>query len=86
MSGTDRIVIEGIGVVGGFGCGISDLSRALNESVGRPGILTLSTGSGPVPISAFPQIAAAVRFRLAVRLKMRCRAAEVSPKMRFSQR
>ena len=53
MSGTERIVIEGIGVVGGFGCGISDLSRALNESVGRPGTLTLSTGSGPVTISAF---------------------------------
>lgn len=53
MSGPDRIVIEGIGVVGGFGCGISDLSRALNEGVGRPGFLALSPGSGTVTMPAF---------------------------------
>ena len=44
MSGTDRIVIEGIGVVGGFGCGISDLSRALTGSVCSPGDLRLVDG------------------------------------------
>jgi 3-oxoacyl-[acyl-carrier-protein] synthase II len=53
MSGTNRIVIEGIGVVGGFGCGIRDLSRALTGSVCSPGTLALSTGSGPVTIPAF---------------------------------
>ena len=53
MSGTDRIVIEGIGVVGGFGCGIHDLSRALTGSACSPGTLDLSTGSGPVTIPAF---------------------------------
>ena len=53
MSGTDRIVIEGVGVVGGFGCGISDLSRALNGSVAPPGTLDLSTGSGPIAFPAF---------------------------------
>jgi len=53
MSGTERIVIEGIGVVGGFGCGISDLSRALNGSVAPPGTLNVSTGSGPIEIPAF---------------------------------
>lgn len=53
MSGTDRIVIEGVGVVGGFGCGIHDLSRALTGSACSPGTLALSTGSGPVTIPAF---------------------------------
>ena len=53
MSGTGRIVIEGIGGVGGFGCGIHDLSRALTESACSPGTLALSTGSGPVTIPAF---------------------------------
>jgi 3-oxoacyl-[acyl-carrier-protein] synthase II len=53
MRGTDRIVIEGIGVVGGFGCGVRDFSRALTGSSCPPGTLALSTGSGPVTIPAF---------------------------------
>jgi len=53
MSGTNRIVIEGIGAVGGFGCGIHDLSRALTAGTCPPGTLALSTGSGPVTIPAF---------------------------------
>lgn len=53
MSGTDRIVLEGVGVVGGFGCGIADLSRALAEGIGRPGSLAVSTGSGPIEFPAF---------------------------------
>ena len=53
MSGPDRIVIEGIGVVGGFGCGIHDLSRALTGSACSPGTLAFSTGSGTVAIPAF---------------------------------
>jgi 3-oxoacyl-[acyl-carrier-protein] synthase II len=53
MSGTDRIVIEGIGVVGGFGCGVLDLARALTGSPIPPGTIALSTGSGPVTIPAF---------------------------------
>jgi len=53
MSGTDRIAIEGVGVVGGFGCGIHHLSRALTGGACSPGTLALSTGSGPVTIPAF---------------------------------
>jgi 3-oxoacyl-[acyl-carrier-protein] synthase II len=53
MNGTDRIVIEGVGVVGGFGCGVSDLTRALTGSARSPGTLALSTGSGTVTIPAF---------------------------------
>ena len=53
MSGTGRIVIEGVGVVGGFGCGIHDLSRALTGNGRSPGTLALPTGSGPVTIPAF---------------------------------
>jgi 3-oxoacyl-[acyl-carrier-protein] synthase II len=53
MSGTDRIVIEGVGVVGGFGCGVSDLARALTGSARSPGTLAFSTGSGTVTIPAF---------------------------------
>jgi 3-oxoacyl-[acyl-carrier-protein] synthase II len=53
MSGPGRIVIEGVGVVGGFGCGVSDLSRALTGSPCSPGALALSTGSGTVSIPAF---------------------------------
>ncbi len=49
----DRIVIEGIGGVGGFGCGVSDLSRTLGGTACSPGTLELSTGSGPVTIPAF---------------------------------
>jgi len=53
MSGTGRIVIEGVGAVGGFGCGVSDLSRALNGSARSPGTFALSTGSGPIEFPAF---------------------------------
>lgn len=53
MSRPDRIVIEGVGAVGGFGCGVEDLSRALTGSARSPGTLALSTGSGPVTIPAF---------------------------------
>jgi len=53
MSGTDRIVIDGVGVVGGFGCGVSDLTRALTGSACSPGTLAFSTGSGTIAIPAF---------------------------------
>ena len=53
MSGPARIVLEGIGGVGGFGGGIADLSRALDEGIGRPGSLTVPTGSGPIAFPAF---------------------------------
>jgi len=53
MSGTGRIVLEGIGVVGGFGCGIADLSRSLADGNGHPGTLALSAGSGPIEFPAF---------------------------------
>ena len=53
MNGMDRIVIEGIGGIGGFGCGVSDLTRALTGSACSPGTLALPTGSGTVTIPAF---------------------------------
>ena len=53
MIETARIVIEGIGVVGGFGCGIADLSQGLSGGARRPGSLALSTPSGPVDVPAF---------------------------------
>lgn len=53
MSEPERIVIEGIGVVGGFGCGVSDLSSALTGGARSPGSLDLSTGSGTITIPAF---------------------------------
>lgn len=53
MSGMDRIVIEGVGGVGGFGCGVSDLTRALTGSACSPGTLAVSTESGTVTIPAF---------------------------------
>jgi len=40
-------------VVGGFGCGVSDLARALTGSARSPGTLAFSTGSGTVTIPAF---------------------------------
>ncbi len=52
MSAAGRIVIEGIGMVGSFGCGVSDFSRALADGGSRPASLAVSTGSGPIEIPA----------------------------------
>ncbi len=53
MSAAGRIVIEGIGAVGGFGCGVAALSRALAGEAPRPAALSVNTGGGPVEIPAF---------------------------------
>jgi 3-oxoacyl-[acyl-carrier-protein] synthase II len=48
-----RISIQGIGVVGGFGCGIQALRAAALEGSCRPGSLDVPTGQGLVSIPAF---------------------------------
>jgi 3-oxoacyl-[acyl-carrier-protein] synthase II len=53
MSAAGRIVIEGIGAVGGFGCGVAALSRALAGDRPSPATLSVNTGAGPVEIPAF---------------------------------
>lgn len=53
MNATPRITLQGIGVVGGFGCGVSDLGRALSVGPARPGSFSFPTGGGPVSLPAF---------------------------------
>ena len=52
MTAPGRIVLEGIGVVGGFGCGVSGFARALAEGPPPPSSLSVSTGAGPAEIPA----------------------------------
>ncbi|UFS69375.1 beta-ketoacyl synthase chain length factor [Geomonas sp. RF6] len=47
-----RMIVRGIGVAGGFGCGVADLSAALQGGSVVPGEFTVPTGSGPVQIPA----------------------------------
>jgi 3-oxoacyl-[acyl-carrier-protein] synthase II len=53
MSAAGRIVLEGIGVVGGFGCGVSAFGKALAEGPPRPASLAVSAGADLVEIPAF---------------------------------
>ncbi len=54
MIGRDsRIVIGGVGVAGGFGCGVAALEQALRGGEVRPGRMTLPMPDGPVEIPAF---------------------------------
>jgi 3-oxoacyl-[acyl-carrier-protein] synthase II len=53
MTMAGRIIVEGIGVVGGFGCGVADFSKALSEGSSRPATFAVSTGSGVLEIPAF---------------------------------
>lgn len=48
-----RIIVRGIGVTGGFGCGVVEFSRALVEGTSRLSSLTLQTVEGPVEIPVF---------------------------------
>ena len=48
-----RIVLRGIGVVGGFGCGVAELSEALHGNAGCPVSFPLSVGSQPREIPVF---------------------------------
>jgi len=43
-----RIAIKGIGVVGGFGCGVTDLDRALHSRDNNSEIVSIPTPKGPV--------------------------------------
>jgi 3-oxoacyl-[acyl-carrier-protein] synthase II len=47
------IVIQGIGVVGGFGCGVGEFARALDAGISRPQTLPVSVGPVPFTIPAF---------------------------------
>lgn len=48
-----RLAVRGIGVTGGFGCGVADLERALADGAGRPESFTVPTAEGPVELPAF---------------------------------
>jgi len=48
-----RVAIKGIGVTGGFGCGLSDLRAALKSGDVAADTFTVPTGTGPVEIPAF---------------------------------
>jgi 3-oxoacyl-[acyl-carrier-protein] synthase II len=48
-----RIAIRGIGVVGGFGCGVAALQEALEEGVGRPGLLSVPAAQGTLQLPAY---------------------------------
>ena len=48
-----RMAIKGIGVVGGFGCGVSELEAALANGWVQAGELSVPTGEGPRLVPAF---------------------------------
>ncbi|HEY3307639.1 MAG TPA: beta-ketoacyl synthase N-terminal-like domain-containing protein [Desulfuromonadaceae bacterium] len=48
-----RITIKGIGAVGGFGCGVTDLAAALESGLGRVTEMTVPAAQGPLQIPAF---------------------------------
>ena len=48
-----RIAVKGIGVTGGFGCGVADLAAALERGIGQVGELTVPSAQGPLQIPAF---------------------------------
>ena len=48
-----RITVQGIGVVGGFGTGISALAQALEIGQSPRSFLTVPTGTGPVDFAVF---------------------------------
>lgn len=47
-----RIAVKGIGVAGGFGCGVADLSRALAKGMSPLGSIQVPTAGGPVELPA----------------------------------
>jgi 3-oxoacyl-[acyl-carrier-protein] synthase II len=48
-----RIAVKGIGVTGGFGCGVASLSTALEGGISRVAEMTLPTAQGPLQLPAF---------------------------------
>lgn len=48
-----RLAVKGIGVVGGFGCGVAALKTALESGVGRVAELTVPAASGPLTLPAY---------------------------------
>lgn len=48
-----RIAVKGIGVTGGFGCGVAELGRALAGGGSRPGSITAATAGGEVELPVF---------------------------------
>jgi len=48
-----RITVKGIGVTGGFGCGVADLALALEGGVGRVTELTVPSAGGELRLPAF---------------------------------
>jgi 3-oxoacyl-[acyl-carrier-protein] synthase II len=53
MMAKRRITLQGIGVVGGFGCGVSDLARALSAGPVPPGGFSFPMGDATVTMPAF---------------------------------
>ena len=48
-----RMAVKGIGVTGGFGCGVDDLRRALADGRSPLETISVSTAGGPVELPAF---------------------------------
>lgn len=48
-----RIAIKGIGVTGGFGCGVTELRTALQGGMSRIGEISVPSARGPLQIPAF---------------------------------
>jgi len=48
-----RIAVKGIGVTGGFGCGVAELAAALEEGVGRVTELTVPSAQGALQLPAY---------------------------------
>ena len=48
-----RLAVRGIGVTGGFGCGVAELAAALESGVGLVTGLTVPSSQGPLKLPAF---------------------------------
>ncbi len=48
-----RIAVKGIGVTGGFGCGVADLAAALKGGISRVSEITVPSAQGPLQMPAF---------------------------------
>lgn len=48
-----QIAINGVGVVGGFGCGVQDLQGALQKATCAPDIVDVKSETGPIPAPVF---------------------------------
>lgn len=48
-----RLSVKGIGVIGGFGCGVAELAAALKSGAARMAGLTVPSAQGPLELPAF---------------------------------